>query len=256
MGRDWCSCPLTRPRSISIHAPRMGRDLGVDCVDCVDCISIHAPRMGRDCRVPGFFPDPPDFNPRAPYGARLVSYVYAVGLRRHFNPRAPCGARRYTAQPSGLCYEFQSTRPMRGATINTREEMQTPGFQSTRPMRGATIPMYVWQRRADISIHAPHAGRDREPHGHAGNNEPISIHAPHAGRDHARSAEVQHMKDFNPRAPCGARHFLPARRYPAKPDFNPRAPCGARLRPRADRVLLSRISIHAPHAGRDNRKNA
>ena len=33
--------------------------------------------------------------------------------------------------------------------------------------------------------------------------------------------------------------------------FNPRAPCGARLHPKHDTHADDRISIHAPHAGRD-----
>ena len=57
---------------------------------------------------------------------------------------------------------------------------------------------------------------------------------------------------FNPRAPYGARHLqrIPctAQRY-----FNPRAPYGARLLAIAPRVWYNtRISIHAPHTGRDS----
>ena len=50
-------------------------------------------------------------------------------------------------------------------------------------MRGATIDIDLTDWGDDISIHAPHAGRD-------GTIKPvlasliISIHAPHAGRDY------------------------------------------------------------------------
>ena len=55
-------------------------------------------------------------------------------------------------------------------------------FQSTRPMRGATTNAQTNERNDDISIHAPHAGRDRvSPH--LRELLGISIHAPHAGRD-------------------------------------------------------------------------
>ena len=56
-------------------------------------------------------------------------------------------------------------------------------FQSTRPVRGAT-PLF--QRREDlliISIHAPRAGRDFDPEAGQFNRVDISIHAPRAGRD-------------------------------------------------------------------------
>ena len=58
----------------------------------------------------------------------------------------------------------------------------------------------------------------------------ISIHAPHAGRDTAsRRAKAPPSWYFNPRAPCGARLVLIAWTG-AMVYFNPRAPCGARQR--------------------------
>ena len=58
--------------------------------------------------------------------------------------------------------EFQSTRPMRGATGLVDAEFKGQAFQSTRPMRGATIMDWFGDTFFIISIHAPHAGRDRE----------------------------------------------------------------------------------------------
>ena len=101
-------------------------------------ISLHAPPAGRDCYI---FPRP--------------------AQPCNFNPRAPCGARLQELVKRVEALEFQSTRPMRGATAaqacDTRNTVQ---FQSTRPMRGATIPLILSWPRFDISIHAPHAGRD------------------------------------------------------------------------------------------------
>ena len=56
-----------------------------------------------------------------------------------------------------------------------------------------------------ISIHAPHAGRDREKAAYKAAGLHISIHAPHAGRDAMYSPRCLRRKNFNPRAPCGAR---------------------------------------------------
>ena len=58
--------------------------------------------------------------------------------RRGFNPRAPCGARLNTLEMAKLYQKFQSTRPMRGATLAYKREV------------GVQV----------VSIHAPHAGRD------------------------------------------------------------------------------------------------
>ena len=56
----------------------------------------------------------------------------------------------------------------------------------------------------------------------------VSIHAPHAGRDRSRLRWNSIGLSFNPRAPCGAR--LTGLSFLRKQgSFNPRAPCGARL---------------------------
>ena len=66
-------CPFAFGRhSISIHAPRVGRD----CLPAVYLwawvvISIHAPRVGRD-----------------------ETKRKKKGAKKYFNPRAPCGARQ------------------------------------------------------------------------------------------------------------------------------------------------------------------
>ena len=200
-----------------------------------------------------------------PQGARLEN-------SSNFNPRAPCGARPGRIIMTPEINAFQSTRPMRGATLANSKGIPLDIFQSTRPMRGATEGFYQSQASFRISIHAPHAGRDL-----------VSTFIGFI------------LHNFNPRAPCGARPLLlrpfiglllfqstrPMRgatwRYPMRGGgthhFNPRAPCGARLSaqiialtwPRFQSTRPMRgatetgltdsiqdiISIHAPHAGRD-----
>ena len=128
---------------------------------------------------------------------------------------------------------------------------------------------------ADISIHAPHAGRDYCMSSEVIQKLKISIHAPHAGRDVVEHFKPLADKHFNPRAPCGARpaaHSLTNmlssfqstrpmrgatlfcfRRAKYGRYFNPRAPCGARLLAQDSSLISSVISIHAPHAGRDSK---
>ena len=148
--------------------------------------------------------------------------------------------------------KFQSTRPMRGATpLPPQPKTAKMRFQSTRPMRGATTCKVLQAFAWDISIHAPHAGRDIRainhvvykfdfnPRAPCGARPPlqtfprrapyISIHAPHAGRDGGCKSAYTRRSYFNPRAPCGARRCATMSWNAMLTHFNPRAPCGARL---------------------------
>ena len=126
-----------------------------------------------------------------------------------------------------IILEFQSTRPMRGATtVNILFCAHCP-FQSTRPMRGATY-------RKPLSVD----GRN------------ISIHAPHAGRDNDKvNASIIFLVFQSTRPMRGATSGLfvlfsrflfqstrPMRGATADPDLA---------------IAGTSISIHAPHAGRD-----
>ena len=152
----------TSAMAISIHAPRAGRDdhawsssqriaefqstrpvrgATAHIVGAVPSlfISIHAPRAGRDCGVPCTLPPGVYFNPRAPCGARLRLKIIKMQTK-----------------------QFQSTRPVRGATPESVPKGKAEyRFQSTRPVRGATACSWQCIRQSDISIHAPRAGRDR-----------------------------------------------------------------------------------------------
>ena len=146
-------------------------------------------------------------------------------------------------------------------------------FQPTRPLRGATDgTRHTVHSRRDISTHAPLAGRDYRLDGVEIACD-ISTHAPLAGRDAAMTLSIALMGNFNPRATCGARpadpglstkpvYFNPRATCGARPrslittirmitNFNPRAPCGARPPARQNIPCPTRISTHAPLAGRD-----
>ena len=56
---------------------------------------------------------------------------------------------------------FQSTLPVRGATISVDKSRLRGRFQSTLPVRGATASLIVRGRHSRISIHAPREGSDR-----------------------------------------------------------------------------------------------
>ena len=55
-------------------------------------ISIHAPLTGSDLYKLSLFRGLQHFNPRSPYGERLVSAVRSI-ISVDFNPRSPYGER-------------------------------------------------------------------------------------------------------------------------------------------------------------------
>ena len=256
-------------------------------------VSIHAPRVGRDVRDAARNARRTRFNPRAPCGARqtvgrgkvimqafqstrpvwgatrpsshphdktdVSIHAPRVGRDnaklilsrspRCFNPRAPCGARQSVRLSGVQDCVFQSTRPVWGATHNARR----------------TADLCV------VSIHAPRVGRDvwscpcharrrrfnpRAPCGARLVRDinfavacGVSIHAPRVGRDPLRSSTPSTMRSFNPRAPCGARPYW-VKSEEEQECFNPRAPCGARLQ-QTHKFSNRQVSIHAPRVGRD-----
>ena len=100
---------------ISIHAPLAGRDVFPFCDSNIPLISIHAPLAGRD------------------------SENWEWGVQNgYFNPRTPCGVRRPSTRFLPITSLFQSTHPLRGATITCSGPTSSPIFQSTHPLRGAT----------------------------------------------------------------------------------------------------------------------
>ena len=129
-------------------------------INLILLISIHAPRAGGDAirGRPGgysFY-----FNPRPPCGGRLRAVhgpvrLYGIsihapraggdgmeqmgtGERPNFNPRPPCGGRHSSFDIPFKFWKFQSTPPVRGATLYA-----------------------VWiTMKLGISIHAPRAGGD------------------------------------------------------------------------------------------------
>ena len=70
-------------------------------------------------------------------------------------------------------------------------------------MRGATDFSKFLGVVLDVSIHAPHAGRDRGPDLDSSVEE-VSIHAPHAGRD-GEFCDVFQIKQVSIHAPHAGR---------------------------------------------------
>ena len=110
------------------------------CLEVVpDDVSIHAPRVGRDIDKADFISMVEGFNPRAPCGARLGLRRYGACLRGFQSTRPVWGA-TLTGLYFDLTYSlFQSTRPVWGATFISAPVISPILFQSTRPVWGATF---------------------------------------------------------------------------------------------------------------------
>ena len=108
-------------RTISIHAPRAGRDRQVlQCPDIVDGISIHAPRAGRD-------------------GGGSTQGIFPGGFQ---STRPVRGATAAASACACVC-KFQSTRPVRGATLFPFRCGPPPGHFNPRAPCGARQQKYT-----------------------------------------------------------------------------------------------------------------
>ena len=160
------------------------------CESTAGEISIHAPLTGSDFMLFSSLTLLRDFNPRSPYGERLLRQKIACRKK-----------------------QFQSTLPLRGATrikivefyhiiisIHaplTGSDLTAPGwrggsstFQSTLPLRGATKATLTLAVDTVISIHAPLTGSDWRytPIFH---HPAISIHAPLTGSDQILRCQIR-----------------------------------------------------------------
>ena len=61
---------------------------------------------------------------------------------------------------AGTAATFQSTPPVRGATLYRVFTLILVAFQSTPPVRGATVVGFYGTHGVPISIHAPREGGD------------------------------------------------------------------------------------------------
>ena len=124
-------------------------------------ISIHAPLAGRDHRCLQDYGGVCHFNPRAHCGARRFRFQYRHYPIRYFNPRAPCGARPNRPRSFTPQNNISIHAPLAGRDRSRKCCCVCRAqFQSTRPLRGATQQTAAQNTRQHISIHAPLAGRD------------------------------------------------------------------------------------------------
>ena len=172
-------------------------------------ISIHAPLAGRDENDPEYAEGGFYISIHAPLAGRdrLLSLSISTGET------------------------FQSTRPLRGATVVQQRHVPhlVCHFNPRAPCGARQRVTVTVPAAAGISNHAPLAGRDRPALQHRLGDARISIHAPLAGRDGRVSGGVDQREHISIHAPLAGRDHQrrPGEQEPA-------------------------ISIHAPLAGRDS----
>ena len=122
---------------ISIHATHAGGDSALRAKLAGREISIHATHGGGDAEE-CLAADGYGISIHATHAGGDASPCMTLPHRCNFNPRHPCGWRRAATPGSYTGWLFQSTPPMRVATVLQGRHHGAWGFQSTPPMRVAT----------------------------------------------------------------------------------------------------------------------
>ena len=191
---------------ISIHVPREGHDDNIYLGIAQAEISIHVPREGHDGRCIPMSTARVIFQSTCPARGTTALAANARRFNPDFNPRAPRGARLQIFCVTVHCALISIHVPREGHDISRVGIANCESrFQSTCPARGTTHNQFPTPRAAAISIHVPREGHDTRYKFaklvHAG----ISIHVPREGHDIRCPAPQRFGRYFNPRAPRGAR---------------------------------------------------
>ena len=127
-------------------------------------------------------------------------------------------------------------------------------FQSTHPLRGATIKcLHPNALQSLISIHAPPAGCDIIVYRKV--RKPVKFQSTHPLRGATALCcnPFFYINDFNPRTPCGVRRSKEIHGTGIR-GFQSTHPLRGATLQEASMDQQARISIHAPPAGCDGRR--
>ena len=216
-------------------------------------ISIHAPLAGCDRSTSRRTHSPRNFNPRTPCGVRR-SWRCPGAAATYFNPRTPCGVRHAPREVTSSIDHFNPRTPCGVRLLQSLLGFFACQFQSTHPLRGATLVCAVEECLGRISIHAPLAGCDFILLT-ATQRTAISIHAPLAGCDKSASVLAVLYSNFNPRTPCGVRRN-DAIALSKSSAFQSTHPLRGATKHIKSLQCRCHISIHAPLAGCDMRSES
>ena len=216
--------PAQAACSISIHAPRAGRDQAwfsqttannlfqstrpvrgaTDYYNLIfngGNISIHAPRAGRDRHFLAVDRVGVRISIHAPRAGRDYGGERGTVLEGYFNPRAPCGARLPGGSSWTDCYYFNPRAPC-GARLQDRGKRRG-GVEDFNPRAPCGARLSLTLLRSVALYFNP-----RAPCGARLHKCPlysrsiyISIHAPRAGRDNKITLNSIHQIRFQSTRP-------------------------------------------------------
>ncbi len=189
------------------------------------------------------------FNPLFPYGKRRLLFD-ALCRAFDFNPLFPYGKRRHP-----WC-RLSSTIYISIHSSHTGRDFSCPAatgqkiFQSTLPIREETIFLPGGNRAEDISIHSSHTGRDTFTAADGSDEKPFQSTLPI--REETSTGSV-------PSPLSVFQSTLPIREETSSVDgtpsmlliFQSTLPIREETKHWSDEALLTRISIHSSHTGRD-----
>ena len=166
------------------RAPRGARLWELNNGGLIKSISIHAPREGRDDAAAGSSTAAGQFQSTRPARGATMSIIRYFRKLLNFNPRAPRGARRAVidAEHAGTQISIHAPREGRDQTASA-SSCAMRNFNPRAPRGARRLLAGIKIKGKDISIHAPREGRDRERPGTGRTATNISIHAPREGRD-------------------------------------------------------------------------
>ena len=193
---------------ISIHAPRVGRDSSFRRCPCTAAaFQSTRPVWGATTRTTGRACRHGQFQSTRPVWGATRAGSLSLSLSTYFNPRAPCGARRLARSVASIALiisihaprvgrdaadlglhqclrQFQSTRPVWGATHGDFHNQNKAVHFNPRAPCGARLGFRFEQRLLNFDFN-PRAPCGARPGSKTGDiiGESISIHAPRVGRD-------------------------------------------------------------------------
>ena len=141
----YCFTLHIMPFSFQSTLPVRGATAGCVEIASIKKISIHAPRAGSDDASGSTTKTRNAFQSTLPVRGATRQYGVTQGSRTNFNPRSPCGERRRKrGEPKSVCL-ISIHAPRAGSDRYTFDaQLQEAAFQSTLPVRGATLGYSVF----------------------------------------------------------------------------------------------------------------
>ena len=213
-----------------------------------------------------------DFNPRSPWGERLLQNCPLTVPNWYFNPRSPWGERlagkasthstsvisihaprggsdhRYYQKPCHAQH-FNPRSPWGERHAKVADHFFRDEFQSTLPVGGATCGRHSYHYVGQFQSTLPVGGATRFCSITVLGRR-ISIHAPRGGSDFFGSLDLRLLINFNPRSPWGERRICSIFEG-CRPEFQSTLPVGGATQVHIHDIYHITISIHAPRGGSD-----